>query len=101
MRTIQASEAVCVRVGERLDSPEVAGIERLLAEAVPDVAVVLDFRETRSFGPVPLAQLARDLLASDRRISVRGLSEYHYRLLRYAGATRGAGADPAAGPRWV
>jgi hypothetical protein len=96
--TSEGPAGMQVHVRGQLDSAEVRAIETLLAGAHPGAVFVLDFRDTRSFRPAALTRLARGLSASGRHVSLRGLSEYHYRLLRYVGlssAAVGTGEVPA------
>lgn len=87
-------DAVHVCVRGQLDAAEVDDIECLLASA-GGAAIVLDFRDAQSFRPTALARLARDLSGGAGRVALRGLSEYHYRLLRYVEALPlGAGGAP-------
>ena len=74
-----------IAVRDVLDSAEVEKIERVLASVGAGTKVILDFHGVRSFEPAPLVRLALALRSLDVRVSLRGLSEVHYRLLRHAG----------------
>ena len=58
----------------------------LLRDLDRDAHVTIDFHEVRSCHDAAVAKFAREL--DGARVTVRGLSEHHLRLLRYLGFAR-------------
>jgi anti-anti-sigma regulatory factor len=89
-----------IRVSERLDIAKVDSIEASLRLRDPERHVVLDFQEVRSFEEAALRRLAQHLSQAKRPVVLRGLSEQHYRLLRYVGLPQHVNSDEAARVDW-
>ncbi len=64
---------------------EAERVREMIRALEPHRPVTIDFREVRLCHDTAVARLARDLVESERRVSLLGLSEHHHRLLRYIG----------------
>lgn len=66
---------------------EARRLHELLSDLAPAAPVRVDFHGVRLFDDYAVALLSRDLSTEyAANISLVGLSEHHYRLLRYMGA---------------
>ena len=83
MDAAHRSDAIYLQVRERPDIAKVERIEVWLGQTDPEQRIVLDFHKTRAFDVAALTRLARGLSQTNRPVALRGLSEHHYRLLRY------------------
>ena len=83
MDTEQTSAPVrtYVRVGARLDVAEAERLRDSIRDA-PGACVALDFSKVLEFDESGLSLLARELRVAPRPVSLRGLSEQHFRRLR-------------------
>jgi len=92
MQPVQ-SESLVIRMDGAFDIESVQAIQRRLADLPGDAEVYVDLSRVRDFHDRAVAMLA-DVLASARaRVSVRGLRQHQYRMLRYLGVTPSA-LDP-------
>jgi hypothetical protein len=74
-----------VRVREVLDAAEAARIRDSIRDAA-GACVALDFSKVREFDEAGLSALERDLAVAPRPVSLRGLTERHFRRLRNGAA---------------
>ncbi len=65
------------------DEKEADRLHDALLEIDPDRPVTIDFHDVRLFHDTAVARLPREL--AGRHATLLGLSEHHYRLLRYVG----------------
>ena len=93
---IQAHEetrGVVLELSGSFNTDEADRVREMIRSMEPHRPVTIDFREVRLCHDSAVARLAREIIESDRRVSLLGLSEHHRRLLRYIGVR---GAQPAA-----
>lgn len=87
------SESLVIRMDGAFDIESVQAIQSRIADLPGDAEVYVDLSRVRDFHDRAVAMLA-DVLASARaRVSVRGLRQHQYRMLRYLGVTPSA-LDP-------
>jgi len=92
MQPVQ-SESVVIRMDGAFDLESVQVIQRRIADLPGDAEVYVDLSRVRDFHDRAVAMLADVLAATRARISVRGLRQHQYRMLRYLGVTPSA-LDP-------
>ena len=87
------SESLVIRMDGAFDIESVQALQNRLEGLPGDTEVYVDLSRVRDFHDRAVAMLA-DVLASARaRVSVRGLRQHQYRMLRYLGVTPSA-LDP-------
>jgi hypothetical protein len=75
------------------DIESVQAIESRIADLPGDAEVYVDLSRVRVFHDRAVATLADVLAAARARVSVRGLRQHQYRMLRYLGVNPGS-LDP-------
>jgi hypothetical protein len=88
-----AGESLVVRLDGVFDIAAAQRVLGLLAEATPGAEVYIDVTHVREFHDHGVAKLAEGLLKAPLRVSLRGLRNHQYRMLRYLGVSSSA-LDP-------
>jgi hypothetical protein len=92
MQPVQSGSLV-IRMDGAFDVESVRAIQSRIADLPGDAEVYVDLFRVRVFHDRAVAMLADVLAAARARVSVRGLRQHQYRMLRYLGVTPGA-LDP-------
>jgi anti-anti-sigma regulatory factor len=87
------SETLVIRMDGSFDIESVQVIQSQIADLPGGAEVYVDLSRVRDFHDRAVAMLADVLAATRARISVRGLRQHQYRMLRYLGVTPSA-LDP-------
>jgi len=87
------SESLVIRMDGVFDIEAVQAIQSRIADLPGDAEVYVDLSRVRDFHDRAVATLADVLAAAQARVSVRGLRQHQYRMLRYLGVTPSA-LDP-------
>ncbi len=93
-----ARQSLVVRLDGVFDIAAAHRVLRLLAEATPGAEVYIDVTHVREFHDHGVAKLAEGLVETPLRVSVRGLRNHQYRMLRYLGVSSSA-LDPGLARR--
>ena len=86
------ADGTVVEVHGAFDTAEAERLRAVLREIACERPVTLDFHAVRRFDDAAVARLAGEV--AERHVALLGLSEHHYRLLRYMGLPRHGGAKP-------
>jgi anti-anti-sigma regulatory factor len=81
---------VVIRMDGTFDVITARRLAGTLADADPGEEVYVDLTHVREFNDFGIAVLAQALRESPARISLRGLRQHQYRMLRYLGVDPGA-----------
>lgn len=92
------AKTLLIRLDGVFDLAAAREIQRALVELPDGSEVYLDLSQVREFHDRGVAVLADAIKASGRSISVRGLRQHQYRMLRYLGVEPGA-LDPGLSSR--
>lgn len=92
------AKTLLIRLDGTFDLGAAREIQRALAELPEGSEAYLDLSQVRDFHDRGVAVLADAIKASGRSISVRGLRQHQYRMLRYLGVEPGV-LDPGLSPR--
>jgi anti-anti-sigma regulatory factor len=92
MQVAQVGSLV-IRMDGAFDIESVQAIQSRIADLPGGAEVYVDLSRVREFHDRAVAMLADVLAATRARISVRGLRQHQYRMLRYLGVMPGA-LDP-------
>jgi hypothetical protein len=92
MQPVQPASFV-IRMDGVFDIDSVQAIQRRIEGLPGDAEVYVDLSRVREFHDRAVAMLADVLSVARARISVRGLRQHQYRMLRYLGVLPGA-LDP-------
>lgn len=84
MENVQGGSLV-IRMDGTFDLESVAVIEKRLAGLTGGAEVYVDLSAVRDFHDRAVARLAELLAGTAARVSVRGLRQHQYRMLRYLG----------------
>ena len=87
------SESLVIRMDGAFDIESVQVIRSRIADLPGEAEVYVDLSRVRDFHDRAVAMLADVLAATRARVSVRGLRQHQYRMLRYLGVTPSA-LDP-------
>jgi len=87
------SESLDIRMDGAFDIESVQVIQSRIADLPGGAEVYVDLSRVREFHDRAVAMLADVLAATRAQVSVRGLRQHQYRMLRYLGVTPGA-LDP-------
>jgi len=87
------SETLVIRMDGSFDIESVQVIQSQIADLPGGAEVYVDLSRVRDFHDRAVATLADVLAAARARVSVRGLRQHQYRMLRYLGVTPSA-LDP-------
>ena len=87
------SETLVIRMDGSFDIESVQVIQSQIADLPGGAEVYVDLSRVRDFHDRAVAMLADVLAAARARVSVRGLRQHQYRMLRYLGVTPSA-LDP-------
>ncbi len=98
MDSPSAAESLVVRLDGVFDVAAAQRILGSLAHAPPGAEVYIDLTHVREFHDHGVAKLAEGLVETPLRVSVRGLRNHQYRMLRYLGVSSSA-LDPGLAPR--
>jgi len=92
---MQAAQSGClvIRMDGAFDIDSVQVIQQRIADLPGGAEVYVDLSRVREFHDRAVAMLADVLAATRAHISVRGLRQHQYRMLRYLGVTP-ASLDP-------
>ncbi len=88
------AEDVVIRMDGMFDVPAARRLAGTLADVTPGMEVYVDLTHVREFNDFGIALLAQALRDSPARISLRGLRQHQYRMLRYLGVESGS-LEPA------
>jgi anti-anti-sigma regulatory factor len=86
MQPVKAGSLV-IRMDGAFDIESVQAIRSRIADLAGGDEVDVDLSRVRDFHDRAVAMLAEVLAATRARISVRGLRQHQYRMLRYLGVT--------------
>jgi hypothetical protein len=79
--------SLVIRMDGAFDVEAVRTIEERLAALPVEAEVYVDLTRVREFHDRAVARLADTLAVTRARVSVRGLRQHQYRMLRYLGVT--------------
>lgn len=85
--------SLVIRMDGAFDIDSVQAIQSRIAGLPRDAEVYVDLSRVRDFHDRAVAMLADVLTVARARVSVRGLRQHQYRMLRYLGVLPGA-LDP-------
>jgi anti-anti-sigma regulatory factor len=91
-------KSLVIRLDGIFDLAAAAEIQRALAGLPDGAEVYVDLSQVREFHDRGVAVLADAIKSSGHPISVRGLRQHQYRMLRYLGV-ESAALDPGLSPR--
>jgi STAS domain len=91
------SGSLVIRIDGSFDIDSVEGIRGRVEGLPPEAEVYVDLSRVRDFHDRAVALLAEVLSGARARISVRGLRQHQYRMLRYLGVAPSA-LDPGLAP---
>lgn len=92
------AKSLLIRLDGTFDLAAAGEIRRALAESPEGTEAYVDLSQVRDFHDRAVAVLADALKASGRPVSVRGLRQHQYRMLRYLGVDASS-LDPGLAPR--
>src|SRR5512139_1413181 len=92
------AKSLLIRLDGTFDLAAAGEIQRALADSPEGTEVYVDLSQVREFHDRAVAVLAEALKAIRHPISVRGLRQHQYRMLRYLGV-EAAALDPGLTPR--
>ena len=85
MSDFGGAKDVVIRMDGTFDVASARRLAGTLADADPGEEVFVDLTHVREFNDFGIAVLAQALRESPARISLRGLRQHQYRMLRYLG----------------
>jgi hypothetical protein len=92
--------SLLIRMDGVFDTDSVKSIQDRIAGSGEDSEIYIDLSRVREFHDRAVAVLADVIGASAARVSVRGLRQHQYRMMRYLGVP-GAALDPGLAVRPV
>jgi len=92
------AKSLLIRLDGTFDLAAAEEIQEALAESPEGTEVYVDLSQVREFHDRAVAVLADAVKAAGHPISVRGLRQHQYRMLRYLGVEPSA-LDPGLAPR--
>ncbi len=92
------AKSLLIRLDGTFDLAAAGEIQRALADAPEGTEVYVDLSQVREFHDRAVAVLGDALKGARHAISVRGLRQHQYRMLRYLGV-EAAALDPGLAPR--
>lgn len=92
------AKSLLIRLDGTFDLAAAEEIQRALADAPQGTEVYVDLSQVREFHDRAVAVLADAIKAARHPVSVRGLRQHQYRMLRYLGVDPAA-LDPGLAPR--
>lgn len=92
------AKSLVIRMDGTFDAAAAAEIQETIAEAPQGSEIYVDLSQVRDFHDRAVASLAEAVKRTPHPISVRGLRQHQYRMLRYLGVDAGA-LDPGLGRR--
>ncbi len=95
-----AQASLLIRMDGVFDSDAARAIQDRIAGSDEGTEIYIDLSRVRDFHDRAVAVLAEVIAASAARVSVRGLRQHQYRMLRYLGVP-GAALDPGLAARPV
>jgi hypothetical protein len=97
-QTVQGS--LLIRMDGVFDIEAARAIQDRIAHAAEGTEIYIDLSRVRDFHDRAVAVLAEATATSSARVSVRGLRQHQYRMMRYLGVP-GAALDPGLAARPV
>lgn len=91
------AKSLVIRMDGTFDTAAAAEIQEALAEAPEGGEIYVDLSKVRDFHDRAVASLAEAVKRTPHPISVRGLRQHQYRMLRYLGVDASA-LDPGLAP---
>jgi hypothetical protein len=95
-----AQASLLIRMDGVFDSDAARAIQDRIAGSEEGTEIYIDLSRVRDFHDRAVAVLAEVIAASVARVSVRGLRQHQYRMMRYLGVP-GAALDPGLAARPV
>ena len=92
------AKSLLIRLDGTFDLAAAGEIQRALADAPQGTEVYVDLSQVREFHDRAVAVLGDVLKSARHPVSVRGLRQHQYRMLRYLGVDPSA-LDPGLAPR--
>jgi hypothetical protein len=92
--------SLLIRLDGVFDTDAAVGIQDRIADADEGTEIYIDLSRVRDFHDRAVAVLADVIAATAARVSVRGLRQHQYRMMRYLGVP-GAALDPGLATRQV
>lgn len=77
-----ANGSTVITIEGAFDNDAACRLQAIVREVAPDALLTLDFRDVRLFHDCAISALAA-AISEHRKVRFVGLSEHHYRLLRY------------------
>lgn len=93
------AKSLLIRLDGTFDLAAAGEVQRALAESPRETEVYVDLSQVREFHDQAVAVLADVVRAAPHSISVRGLRQHQYRMLRYLGVEPAALDPGLARPR--
>jgi len=90
--------SLIVRLDGTFDVPAAQDVLKALQDAPEGTEIYVDLARVREFHDAAVAKLAEALVRTGHHVSVRGLRQHQYRMLRYMGVKTSA-LDPGLAPR--
>jgi hypothetical protein len=97
-RASSKPDSLVIRMDGTFDVEAAQNVLDALKRAPRGSEVYVDLSQVRDFHDNAVAALAEGLVDSDLSVSVRGLRQHQYRMLRYLGVRSNA-LDPGLAPR--
>jgi anti-anti-sigma regulatory factor len=95
---LESTKSLVIRMDGSFDLEAAQALRGRLASLPDGAEIYLDLSHVRDFHDRAVASLAEALGAVRHHVSVRGLRQHQYRMLRYLGVPPSA-LDPGLGPR--
>jgi hypothetical protein len=96
IETPAGSSGTVVALEGHFGTAEADRLHAALQQLAPDRPLTIDFRAVRVFHDSAVVRIATDLASGHgMHVNVLGLSEHHWRLLRYFGLDPLAASEPA------
>ncbi len=96
-RAVQGGSLV-IRLDGTFDAAAAQGVLKAMQEAPEGTEIYVDLSRVREFQDHAVATFAQALVRTPHHVSVRGLRQHQYRMLRYLGVKTSA-LDPGLAPR--
>lgn len=90
--------SLVVRLDGTFDASAAQGVLKAMQDAPEDTEIYVDLARVREFHDHAVATFAEALVRTRHLVSVRGLRQHQYRMLRYLGVKTSA-LDPGLAPR--
>jgi anti-anti-sigma regulatory factor len=90
--------SLVIRLDGTFDAAAARGVLKAMQEAPEGTEIYVDLARVREFQDHAVASFAQALVRTSHQVSVRGLRQHQYRMLRYLGVKTSA-LDPGLAPR--